>query len=144
MTITTKLLLIQPNWVPTAIPQIFIATPEADKTEEEVVLERTISTKATEKIIPQTDEIESKHHEASQEDIVLMEMNDVSRKTESIKERALTTSPNKQKSTATKRKTIDKGNITNMVTLEMHNNLENTINKMDDKITQFAKQYEEQ
>lgn len=73
-----------------------------------------------------------------------MEMDDVPRKTEDIKERALTKSPNKQKSTATKRKTIDKGNITNMVTLEMHNNLENTINKMDDKITQFAKRYEEQ
>ena len=30
-----------------------------------------------------------------------------------------------------------------MVTLEMHNNLKNTINKMDDEITQFAKRYEQ-
>ena len=31
-----------------------------------------------------------------------------------------------------------------MVTQEMHNNLKNTINKMDDEITQFAKRYEEE
>ena len=31
-----------------------------------------------------------------------------------------------------------------METQEMHNNLKNTINKMDDEITQLAKRYEEE
>ena len=31
-----------------------------------------------------------------------------------------------------------------MVSLEMHNSLKNTINKMDDEITQFAKRYEQE
>ena len=31
------------------------------------------------------------------------------------------------------------GNNNNMVTLKMRNNLKNTINKMDDEITQYAK-----
>lgn len=65
-------------------------------------------------------------------------------KTEDIKQRALPRSPSKQKSTTTKQKAIDKGNNTNMVLPEMHSNLKNTINKMDDKITQFAKRYEEE
>ena len=63
-----------------------------------------------------------------------MEMDDMSRKTEDIKERALPKSPSKPKSTTTKIKTKDMDNY-NMVTLEIHNNLKNTINKMNDEIT---------
>ena len=73
-----------------------------------------------------------------------MEMDDKSRKTDDIKERVLPKSPSKQKSITTKKKTIDKCNNTNMVTLEMHNNIKNTINKMDDEIAQFAKRYEQE
>ena len=61
-----------------------------------------------------------------------------------IKERALPKSPSKPKSTTIKKKTNDMGNNYNTVTLEMHNNLKNTINKMDDETIQFAKQYEEE
>ena len=35
-------------------------------------------------------------------------------------------------------------NKNNMVSLEMQNNLKNTINKMDDEITQFTREYEEE
>ena len=44
-------------------------------------------------------------------------MDDMSRKTDDIKERVLPKSPSKQKSITTKKKTIDKCNNTNMVTL---------------------------
>ena len=71
-----------------------------------------------------------------------MEMDDMSQKRKDIKERAMPKSPSKQKSTVTKKETIDKCNNTNMVTPEMHKNLKYTINKMDDEITQFAKRYE--
>ena len=71
-------------------------------------------------------------------------MDDMSWKTEDIKERALPKSPSKPKSTTTKKKTKDMGNNNNMVTLKMRNNLKNTINKMDDEITQYAKWYEEE
>ena len=135
---------ILPNRVTTATPQIVITPPESDKTEQEVVLERTTPKKASAIIIPQTNETESKHYATSLEDIVLMEMDDMSRKTEDIKERALPKSPSKPKSATTKKKTIEKGNNTNMVTLQMHSNLKNTINKMDDEIRQFAKQYEKE
>ena len=101
---------IQPNKVPTDIPQIVFTPPASDKTGQEVVLEITTPTKAFGEMISQIIEIESKHYATSQEDIVL----------------------------------IHKGNNTNMVTLEMYNNLKNTINKMDDEITQFANQYEEE
>ena len=130
---------IQPNQVPAALPQIVITPPESDKTEQEVVLETSTPTKTSAEIIPQTNEIESKHDATSQENIVLMEKEDMSGKTEDIKERALPRSQSKQKSTTTKKKTTDKCNNSNMVTLEMHNNLINTINKMDDEMTQFAK-----
>ena len=130
---------IQPNQVPAALPQIVITPPESDKTKQEVVLETSTPTKTSAEIIPQTNEIESKHDATSQENIVLMEKEDMSGKTEDIKERALPRSQSKQKSTTTKKKTTDKCNNSNMVTLEMHNNLINTINKMDDEMTQFAK-----
>ena len=137
---------IQPNQVPTAIrvPQIVITPPEPDKTEQEVALETTTTTKASVEIIPETNEIESKHNTTSQEDIVLMEMEDMSGKTEDIKERALPKSQSKQKSSTTKKKMTNKCNNANMVTLDMHNNLKNTINKMEDEITQFAERYEEE
>ena len=130
---------IQPNQVPAALPQIVITPPESDKTKQEVVLETSTPTKTSAEIIPQTNEIESKHDATSQGNIVLMEKEDMSGKTEDIKERALPRSQSKQKSTTTKKKTTDKCNNSNMVTLEMHNNLINTINKMDDEMTQFAK-----
>ena len=125
---------ILPNQVTTAIPHIVITPPEPDKIEQKVALETTTPTKTSVEIIPQTNETESKHDATSQEDIVLMEMEDMSAKTEDIKERALPKSQSKQKSTIIKKKTTDKCNNTNMVTLEMHNNL-NTINKMDIEIT---------
>ena len=137
---------IQPNQVPTAIrvPQIVITPPEPDKTEQEVALETTTTTKASVEIIPETNEIESKHNTTSQEDIVLMEIEDMSGKTEDIKERALPKSQSKQKSSTTRKKMTNKCNNANMVTLDMHNNLKNTINKMEDEITQFAERYEEE
>ena len=95
---------IQPNQVPAALPQIVITPPESDKTEQEVVLETSTPTKTSAEIIPQTNEIESKHDATSQENIVLMEKEDMSGKTEDIKERALPRSQSKQKSTTTKRK----------------------------------------
>ena len=108
-----------------------------------LAFERTTPTKASAVLIPQTNEIESKHG-TNQGDIVWMEMDDMSQKTEDIKERALPKSSSKPKSPTTKKKTKDKGNNDNMVTVEMHNNLKNTIKKMDDEITQFAKRYEEE
>ena len=122
---------------PTGIPEKAITPPEADKTEQEVVLERTTPTKDSVELTPQTNEIESKHYATSQEDVVWMEMDDMSRKTEDIKETALPKSPSKPK-------TKDMDNNNNMVTLEMHSNLKNTIREMDDEITQFAKRYEEE
>ena len=113
MTITTQLCLypsvkkkkknIQPNQVPTAIPPLVIALSELDKTEQEVVLEKTKPAKASEKT-PQTNEVESKHDATSHKDTALMEMDDMSRKTEDIKYRILQKSPSKQKSTTKKRK----------------------------------------
>ena len=61
------------NQVSVAIIQIFITPPEPDKTEQEVVLEKTIPTKALE-AKPQTNEIQSKHDATSQENIALMEI----------------------------------------------------------------------
>ena len=61
-----------------------------------------------------------------------------------IKERAPAKSPGKPKITTTKKKTNNMGNNYNTVTLEIHNNLKNTINKMEDETTQFAKQYKEE
>ena len=61
-----------------------------------------------------------------------------------IKERVLPKSSNKQKSSTTKKKAIDKCNNTNMVTLEMHSKLKSTINKIDDEVTQFPKRYEQE
>ena len=135
---------ILPNQVSTVIRQIVITPPEPDKTEQEVVLKKTTQTKASGDVIPQTNEIESKHNATSQGAIALMEMDDMSRKTKDMKERALPKSPRKKKSTTARKKTIDKCNNTNMVTLEMHKNLKNTINKIVDEIAQFAKGYEEE
>ena len=70
---------IQPNQVPTAIPPIVITLPELDKTEQEVVLGKTIPAKVSEKT-PQTNEVEIKHEAIGHKDTALMEMDDMSRK----------------------------------------------------------------
>lgn len=92
---------IQPNQVSTAIPQIVITPTEPDKTGQEIVLEKTTPTKTSE-ITFQTNEI--KRNAISQEDIVLMEMNEMSQKTEDIKEIVLPKSSINRKVLLQKRK----------------------------------------
>ena len=66
----------QRNQVPTAILEIAITLPEPDKTEQQVLFEKTTPTKVSEITPYETNETERKHDATSQEDIVLMEMND--------------------------------------------------------------------
>ena len=56
---------IQQNRASTVTPQIVITPPEADKTEQEVVLDRTTPTKASAELIPRNNEIGSKHYATS-------------------------------------------------------------------------------
>lgn len=92
---------IQPKQVSNAIPQTVITPTEPDKTGQEIVLEKITPTK-TSGITFQTNEIKS--NAISQEDIVLMEMNEMSQKTEDIKEIVLPESSINRKVLLQKRK----------------------------------------